>query len=119
MQGSLSDACPAVPRRPSVPKKSTTQFQYIRISEEKQEDKRSDKKQHTRRNNPDVLQKAETQSSSAAGAADRGAPDEMRQRLARFLLCNEPCGHIPQGLLQRARLICKAFRCSRMAEAAV
>ena len=75
--------------------------------------------QHTRRNNPDVLQKAETQSSSAAGAADRGAPDEMRQRLARFLLCNEPCGHIPQGLLQRARLICKALRCSRMAEAAV
>ena len=116
MQGSLSDACPAVPIKKQH---KTTQFQYIRISEEKQEDKRSDKKQHTRRNNPDVLQKAETQISSAAGAADRGSPDEMRQRLARFLLCNEPCGHIPQGLLQRARLICKALRCSRMAEAAV
>ena len=36
-----------------------------------------------------------------------------------FLLFQKPGCHVPQGLLDRARLICKAFRCSSMAETTV
>ena len=39
--------------------------------------------------------------------------------IAPSLLIQKPGCHIPQGLLNRARLICKAFRRSSMAEAAV
>ena len=35
------------------------------------------------------------------------------------LLIQKPGCHVPQSLLDRARLICKAFQRSRMAEAAV
>ena len=40
-------------------------------------------------------------------------------RGSRSLLIQKPGCHVPQGLLHGARLICKAFRCCGMAEAAV
>ena len=40
-------------------------------------------------------------------------------RGSRSFLIQKPGCHIPQGLLHGARLICKAFRCCGMAEAAV
>ena len=40
-------------------------------------------------------------------------------RGSRSFLIQKPGCHVPQGLLHGARLICKAFRCCGMAEAAV
>ena len=40
-------------------------------------------------------------------------------RGSRSFLIQKPDCHVPQGLLHGARLICKAFRCCGMAEAAV
>ena len=40
-------------------------------------------------------------------------------RGSRSFLIQKPSCHVPQGLLHGARLICKAFRCCGMAEAAV
>ena len=44
---------------------------------------------------------------------------DVRSHFVRSPLPQKPGCHVPQGLLQRARLICKAFRRSSMAEAAV
>ena len=44
---------------------------------------------------------------------------EVRSHFVLFPLLQKPGCHVLQGLLQRARLICKAFRRSSMAEAAV
>lgn len=41
---------------------------------------------------------------------------DSRSHIAPSLLIQKPGCHIPQGLLDRARLICKAFRCCGMAE---
>mgnify|MGYP000759454937 CR=1 FL=1 len=41
---------------------------------------------------------------------------DVRSRFVLFSLLQKPGCHIPQGLLDRARLICKAFRCCGMAE---
>ena len=44
---------------------------------------------------------------------------DMRSHFVLSPLLQKPGCHVPQGLLHRARLICKAFRRSSMAEAAV
>ena len=44
---------------------------------------------------------------------------DVRLHFVLFPLLQKPGCHIPQGLLDRARLICKAFRCCGMAEATV
>ena len=41
---------------------------------------------------------------------------DVRSHFVLFPLLQKPGCHIPQGLLHRARLICKAFRCCGMAE---
>ena len=44
---------------------------------------------------------------------------DVRSHFVLSPLLQKPGCHVPQSLLHRARLICKALRCSRMAEAAV
>ena len=44
---------------------------------------------------------------------------DVRSHFVLSHLLQKPSCHVPQGLLHRARLICKAFRRSSMAEAAV
>lgn len=44
---------------------------------------------------------------------------DVRSHLVLSPLLQKPGCHVPQGLLHRARLICKALRRSSMAEAAV